>query len=59
VIRFTCWFSRKFFDIHDYKRLMSRTPSHFYWTYALLTDRQRCHQYDEYFCPNCGKRFGI
>lgn len=44
-IRFTCWFSKKFWDIHDYPTNSGGdgTPSHFY----------------TYTCWNCGKKFGI
>lgn len=45
MIRFICWFSRKFFDIHDYHRSWGGddTPTHFY----------------TYTCWNCGKQFEI
>lgn len=41
----TCWFSSKFFDVHDYKtdKGGDGTPSHFH----------------EYTCSVCGKRFTI
>ena len=44
-IRFVCWFSRKFYDIHDYfvRAGGDGTPSHMY----------------EYTCWNCGKKFHI
>lgn len=42
---FVCWFSHKFFDIHDYKIGFGGDgiPSHFY----------------EYTCSNCGEKFYI
>lgn len=45
VIRFVCWFSRKFFDIHDYyeSRGGDGIPTHFYI----------------YTCWHCGRRFQI
>lgn len=45
TIQFCCWFSRKFFDIHDYKESKGGdgTPMHFY----------------TYTCWNCGKKFTI
>lgn len=45
MIRFTCWFSRKFWGIHDYPENKGGDghPSHFY----------------EYACWNCGRKFGI
>jgi hypothetical protein len=45
LTRFVCWFSRKFFDIHDYFEDWGGdgTPRPFF----------------EYTCWNCGKRFGI
>ena len=45
MIRFICWFSRRFWDIHDYpvRKGSNGTPSHFY----------------TYRCWNCGKEFGI
>ena len=45
ITRFTCWFSRRFWDIHDYpvSRGGDGFPSHFY----------------TYHCWNCGKEFGI
>jgi len=45
MIRFICWFSRRFWDIHDYpvRKGGNGTPSHFY----------------TYRCWNCGKEFGI
>lgn len=44
-IKFVCWFSRKFYDIHDYpvRSGGDGTPSHFW----------------EYECWNCHKKFGI
>ena len=44
-IDFVCWFSRKFFNIHDYPRSYGGDgyPSHFY----------------TYRCWNCGRKFGI
>jgi len=44
-LRFVCWFSRKFFDIHDYHESWGGDglPTHFY----------------EYHCSNCGKPFVI
>lgn len=43
--RFVCWFSARYFDIHDYKESWGGdgTPSHFY----------------TYTCWNCGKEFTI
>lgn len=43
--RSICWFSDKFFDIHDYFECKGGdgTPSHFYF----------------YKCPACSKRFTI
>jgi len=40
-----CWFSKKFFDVHDYHKWKGGdgTPSHFY----------------QYTCWKCGKRFSI
>ena len=40
-----CWFSRKYWDKHDYHKSKGGdgTPSHFY----------------EYTCTNCGKKFFI
>ena len=40
-----CWFSERYFDIHDYKKHKGGdgTPSHFY----------------TYICQWCGKRFEI
>ena len=40
-----CWFSNKFWDVHDYhlSKGGDGTPSHFH----------------EYTCPNCKKKFGI
>ena len=42
---FTCWFSKKFWDIHDYHKRKGGdgTPTHFY----------------TYTCWNCEKKFGI
>lgn len=44
-IRFYCWFSRRFFDVHDYKKSKGGdgVPSHFY----------------TYKCWKCGKEFRI
>lgn len=44
-IKFVCWFSRKFFDIHDYKKAWGGDgfPMHF------------C----TYHCWNCGKDFNL
>ena len=44
-IKFVCWFSRRFWDIHDYSVNYGGDgyPSHFY----------------TYKCWNCGKHFGI
>lgn len=44
-IKFVCWFSRRFWDIHDYfvHAGGDGSPSHFY----------------TYTCWHCGKRFGI
>jgi hypothetical protein len=44
-IKFVCWFSSRFWDIHDYTVSSggNGTPTHFY----------------EYTCWNCGKKFGI
>jgi len=44
-MRFTCWFSRKFFDIHSYSdaKLSDPQPLHFFF----------------YTCPDCGERFMI
>lgn len=44
-MNFTCWFSRHFWDIHDYpvRKGGDGIPSHFY----------------TYKCWNCGKEFGI
>lgn len=40
-----CWFSRKFYDVHDYPldKGGNGHPWHFY----------------KYECPNCGAKFGI
>lgn len=45
MIRFVCWFSRRFWDIHDFTKNHGGdgTPSHFY----------------VYRCWNCGKAFEI
>ena len=45
TIRFVCWFSQKFYDIHDYPTRDGGDgiPSHFH----------------EYRCWNCGNRFTI
>ena len=45
TIKFVCWFSAKFWDIHDYLEQCGGdgTPSHFY----------------DYHCWNCGKKFNI
>jgi hypothetical protein len=45
MIRFVCWFSARFWDIHDYhvSRGGDSTPSHFY----------------AYECWNCHKKFQI
>lgn len=45
MIDFVCWFSRKFWDIHDYDGSHGGDgiPTHFY----------------EYTCWNCGAKFGI
>ena len=44
-IRFVCWFSARFWDIHDYLTITGGDgcPSHFY----------------EYHCWRCGKKFTI
>jgi hypothetical protein len=44
-IQFVCWFSARFWDIHDYfvHAGGDGTPSHFY----------------DYHCWNCGKKFNI
>jgi len=44
-LRFICWFSDKFFDIHDYYKEYGGDgiPSHFY----------------VYKCHSCGKEFTI
>lgn len=42
--RFRCWFSSKFFDIHDYfDGKEFKDPAHFY----------------DYECERCGKKFTI
>lgn len=45
MLRFVCWFSRRFFDIHD-------------WPIEMGGDGVPCHHHT-YRCPNCGKEFGI
>jgi hypothetical protein len=42
---FICWFSKKFYDIHDYHKRLGGDdiPTHFH----------------EYTCWNCGKKFYI
>lgn len=45
MIRFICWFSRRFHDIHDYKKNLGGDGIPTHW-----------HTYK---CWNCGKEFEI
>ena len=45
MIKFICWFSKRFWDVHDYpvNKGGDGAPNHFH----------------EYECHNCGKKFTI
>lgn len=45
ILKFTCWFSKKFYDVHSYEK-------HKWWTWTPM-------HFVTYKCHNCWKSFEI